>query len=73
MSPRYNSEGKPFGPWRYNEIIKECYFISKHINTSYTDLMDVTPLERKALMTNIQDEIKRQNELYEEAKRKKNR
>lgn len=71
MSPRYNSEGKPFGPWRYNEIVKECYFISKHINTSYVDLMEVTPLERKALLTNIQEEIKRQNEMYEEAKRKK--
>ncbi len=72
MSPRYNAEGKPFGPWQYNEIIKECYYISKQIHTSYTDLMDVTPAERKALLLDIQEDIKRQNEMYEKAKKKKN-
>lgn len=71
MSPRYNSDGKPYGPWRYNEIIKECYYISKQIHTSYEDLMEVTPLERKALIGIIEEELRKQHEAYEEAKKKR--
>lgn len=71
MSPRYNDEGKPYGPWRYNEIIKECYYISKQIHTSYAELLDVTPTERMALLTNIKSDLERQKEHYDEIMRKK--
>lgn len=71
MSPRYNAEGKPYGPWRYNEIIKECYFISKQIHTSYNELLDITPTERRALLSNIEEDLARQKEHYDEMVRKK--
>ena len=60
--------GKPFGLVRYREIAKECYLISKHIHTSYTDLMKITPSERQFLMEFMIEEAKQEREAYERAK-----
>lgn len=63
--------GKPYGPERYRKIVKECYFISKHTNTSYTDLMEVTPTERTYLIQFIAEEIQKSQEAIDEAKRQR--
>lgn len=57
------SDGKLYAPHRYKEIVEERYQISKHINTSYNDLADVTPLERKYLIEFIKRDIERENEI----------
>lgn len=65
MDPLLTFDGKPFGPTRYEQIVEECYMISKKIHTSYTDLVKITPLERTYLLQFIKRDIERENELIE--------
>ena len=44
------TEGKPYGPERYKRIVQECYLISKNMNTSYADVLKITPIEREYLI-----------------------
>ena len=59
---RFDLEGNWIGPKRFKEIIEECWFISKNINTSYTDILQISPMERKYLI----DTIKESNRLEKE-------
>lgn len=63
------SDGKPYGPQRFKDITKERYLISKYCNTSYKDLDNVTPTEREYLLEFIYDELQKEKEAYEQAKR----
>ena len=63
MDPQLTPDGKPYAPVRYEQIVEERYLISKHIHTSYKDLGDVTPLERKYLLKFIERDLVRENEL----------
>ena len=71
------SDGKPYGPERYKTIVKEKYYISKNINTSYKDIGDITPTEREYLLQFIEDDLKRTKETIdkqiEESKSKRSR
>ena len=49
LDPTLTSDGKPYGPWRYKEIVKELFLISKNIGTSYNELLLITPRERDYL------------------------
>lgn len=60
----------PYGVYRYNEIIDECYIISKLINTSYVDLMEISVRERDRMLELINEENKREQERIEKIKRK---
>lgn len=44
-------------PEIYKELVRECYIISKNMNTSYTDLMNITPTERHYLLEFIKEEF----------------
>ena len=68
LDPKLTSDGEPFGPHRYKEIVKECYLISKNCNTSYTDLMSITPIERDYLLEFILDEAQKTEEAMKKAK-----
>ncbi len=63
-------DGRPYGPVRLKEIIRERYEISKRINTSYNDIGDITPTERAYLLEFALDDIKQQNKIIEDANRK---
>jgi hypothetical protein len=67
------SDGKPYAPKRYKEIVRERYLISRFSNTSYKDLDNVSPLEREYLLEFIYDEKQKEIEAYEEAKRNRGR
>ena len=60
----------PYGVYRYNEIIDECYIISKLINTYYVDLMEISVRERDRMLELINEENKREQERIEKIKRK---
>lgn len=66
MDPEFTPDGKPYGPHRYKEIVNERYIISKHCNTSYSDLDNVSPLERKILLGLIWDELQQKKEAVEQ-------
>ena len=61
-----NEKGEevPYGPLRYKQIVAECYKITKNLNTSYTDLMKITPTERSYLLEFIdrQEDMLRQEQ-----------
>lgn len=70
MDPQLTKDGKPYGPFRYKEIVKERYLISKNMNTSYNDLGKITPLERRYLLEFLADEVKQTKEAIEKQKAK---
>lgn len=43
------------------------YLISKHLHTSYTDIYNITPTERRYLLTFITESINRENEQIKNA------
>ena len=63
----YDNNGNPVGPKRFKEIMEDCWFISKHINTSYTDIYQISPLERKYLIDIIKEGARLENEEIERA------
>lgn len=66
MDPLLTSDGKLYAPLRFQQIVEERYQISKHIHTSYTDLGDVTPAERKYLLEFIRRDLEHENKLIQE-------
>jgi hypothetical protein len=65
-------DGKPYGPWRYKQIVRESYIITKNTNTSYSDVLDMTPVEREYLIEFLAEDFKKQQEQIEQAKKNKN-
>lgn len=68
MDPQLTNDGKPYGPWRYKELVRERYYISKTINTSYSDTGQLTPIEREYILEFIADEIMMAKKKAEEIK-----
>lgn len=66
------SDGRPYGPIRYKEIVKECYLISKNLNTSYTDVLHTTPTERNYMLEFMLNEAKQREEIIQRRKAAKN-
>ena len=50
LDPKISSDGSAYGPKRYKEIVKECWYISVNLNTSYTDVLDLSFIERLYLI-----------------------
>lgn len=48
-------DGTPYGPKRYRDIVRECWYISDNLNTSYTDILDISYLERMSLIHLIRE------------------
>lgn len=65
---QYTSDGKPYAPIRYKELVKECFIVSREINTSYTDLLTVTPRELNYMLEFIRERVEREREAIEKAK-----
>jgi len=55
LDPQTSSDGKPYGPKRYKEIVKECWYISDNLHTSYTDVLDLSFQERFYLIELINE------------------
>lgn len=68
LDPQKTNDGKPYGPKRYKQIVKECYLIAKNCNTSYTDLLDISPTEKNLLLDLILEENRRSEEEMEKLK-----
>ena len=57
LSPQFTSSGKSYDIARFNEIVKECWYISDNIHTSYSEALDLSYQERVALIKCINDKI----------------
>lgn len=71
LDPILTRDGRPYGPVRYKEIVKECYILSKNLNTSYKDILQITPLERKYLIEMLYEESQKTKEMLDNAKRER--
>ena len=71
MDPELTSDGRPYGPVRYEQIVEERYLISKHIHTSYLDVGSITPVERKYLLSFIIKDYEREAEIRRNIEGKK--
>lgn len=68
LDPQLTKDGKPYGPQRYKQIVKECYYITKNTNTSYSDILKMHPSEREFMLEFITDEMKRMQEQMDKFK-----
>jgi diketogulonate reductase-like aldo/keto reductase len=68
LDPQLTKDGKPYGPQRYKQIVKECYYITKNTNTSYSDILMMHPSEREFMLEFITDEMKRMQEQMDKFK-----
>lgn len=68
MDPQSTNDGKPYGPSRYKDIVRERYIISKQTHTSYEDTKHITPLERGYILEFITEDLQRQKEMYDKAR-----
>jgi hypothetical protein len=73
LDPQTSSDGTPYGPKRFKEIIKECWYICDNTNTSYTDVLDVSIQERRCLIENINAKHDATKKAMEEARAKNSR
>ena len=70
MDRQLTKDGKPYGPIRYKQIVQENYIISRSINTTYSDIMNMTPTERGYMMEFIKTENDNYKEMLEKQKQK---
>jgi hypothetical protein len=55
LDPQLSEDGTPYGPKRYKAIVKECWYISDNLHTSYTDVLDLAYLDRIYLINCINE------------------
>ena len=66
LDPQTSNDSTPYGPKRYKEIVRECWYISDNLHTSYTDVLDLSFQERFYLIELInqkQEETKKAIEM----------
>jgi hypothetical protein len=71
LDPKSNPEdpSKPYGPWKYEQLIKEAYQLTLNLHVTYDDVLHMSPRERDGLLKLIIEDRKKRNEAIEEAKK----
>ena len=72
LDPQLTKDGEPYGPKRYREIVYELYAISKVCNTSYTDLLTISPTERDIMLELVIKEQEEAEKAIKQIREKKN-
>lgn len=68
LDQQTTKDGRPYGPIRFKQIVKELYIIGKQTHTPYTELLNITPTERDLLLNLIIEENKKSEEAMEKIK-----
>jgi hypothetical protein len=68
LDPQTSKDGKPYGPKRFKELVKECWYISDNLNTSYTDVLDLSVQERIYLAECIKEKHEATKRAFDEIK-----
>ncbi len=66
LDPQTSSDGTPFGPKRYKELVKECWYISDNLNTSYADVLNLSYKDRVYLIEYINEKKEATRQALEE-------
>lgn len=70
LDPRTSDDGKPYAPKRFRELVRECWYVSDNTHTSYTDVLDLSYLERYYLIQFINEKKEATREAIESARSK---
>jgi len=65
LDPQLSKDGKPYGPEHFKEIVKECWYISDNLHTSYTDVLDLSFQERFYLIELINEKQEKTQQAIE--------
>ena len=68
LDPPTSNDGSPYGPKHFKELVKECYYISDSLHTSYTDVLDLSYTERVYLIEFINAKNDATRKAFEEAR-----
>ncbi len=68
LDPRTSEDGTPYAPKRFKEIVRECWYISDNLSTSYTEVLDISVAERTFLIKFIREKQEATKEAIEAAK-----
>ena len=71
LDPQLTSDGKPYGPIRFRQIVKERYVISKQTHMTYEDTGNMTPAEREIIIQLLEEDSRREKEALEQAKKRR--
>ena len=55
LDPQLSNDGTAYGPKRYKEIVKECWYVSDNLHTSYTDVLNLAYQDRVYLIECINE------------------
>ena len=76
MDPKLTSDGKPWAPQKFKQLVKDRYAIAKHLNASYLEVGELSVVEKMYLVEIInreeqetQEQLKRLKENRENQKR----
>jgi hypothetical protein len=70
LDPQTSNDGSPYGPKRFKDLVRECWYISDSLHTSYTDVLDLSYTERVYLIENINAKNDATKKAFEEARQK---
>ena len=69
LDPQTSNDGSPYGPKHFKELVRECWYISDSLHTSYTDVLDLSYTERVYLIEKINAKNDATRKAFEEARR----
>ena len=55
LDPQLSKDGSAYGPKRYKELVKECWYVSDNLHTSYTDVLNLAYQDRVYLIECINE------------------
>lgn len=62
----------PWGVYNFNNLLEEAYYLSKAINTSYNEILDLSLTEKGMMLNILKRDNKEQEEAIEKTKSKRN-
>ena len=71
LDPQLSNDGTPYGPKHYKELVKECWYVSDNLHTSYTDVLNLAYQDRIYLIQCINEKKEATIKAMEEARQLK--
>ena len=72
LDPLTTTDGRPYGPVRFRELIKEKYIIAENSNNiTYSDIDNMTPSEREEVLGFVVEKLRKTQELIEARKQQR--
>ena len=68
LDPQTSNDGSPYGPKHFKELVKECWYVSDSLHTSYTDVLDLSYAERVYLIEFINAKNDATRKAFDEAR-----